>query len=333
MFQFFNSEQIQSYTNTRDGETKIGQVVRTVDSMEALSQIASQCKYVILGIPEDIGPRANCGFGGAHVGWEAFLKAFCNQQSNVFFDGDNCVVLGQFDFSFLPLVNDLEALRHQCQQLDNEVTELLLEIFKLELTPIVIGGGHNNCFPIIKACSTSNKMPLAVANLDPHSDFRECEGRHSGNGFRYAFEEGFLTRYTVAGLHQQKNNAASLQALADLDFPVHFIQDTHWHRTSNFDQVLEEMAKYLMHSGLPIGIELDMDVINQMPSSAITATSLPFDDALYYVSQMASLPKVSYLHLAEAAPDPNCSDAMRTVGQTLNELVTIFIKSKSKEET
>jgi formiminoglutamase len=32
-------------------------------------------------------------------------------------------------------------------------------------------------------------MPLT------HSDFRILEGRHSGNGFSYAYEEGFLKKY------------------------------------------------------------------------------------------------------------------------------------------
>jgi formiminoglutamase len=31
-------------------------------------------------------------------------------------------------------------------------------------------------------------------NFDAHSDFRILEGRHSGNGFSYAYEEGFLKK-------------------------------------------------------------------------------------------------------------------------------------------
>ena len=32
-------------------------------------------KYVLVGIPEDIGPRANVGNGGAELGWQAFLSS------------------------------------------------------------------------------------------------------------------------------------------------------------------------------------------------------------------------------------------------------------------
>ena len=35
-------------------------------------------RYVIFGIPEDIGPRANLGFGGADKGFHAFLTKFLN---------------------------------------------------------------------------------------------------------------------------------------------------------------------------------------------------------------------------------------------------------------
>jgi formiminoglutamase len=34
-------------------------------------------------------------------------------------------------------------------------------------------------------------------NFDAHSDFRILEGRHSGNGFSYAYEEGFLKKYFI----------------------------------------------------------------------------------------------------------------------------------------
>ncbi len=44
-------------------------------------------------------------------------------------------------------------------------------------------------------CTKQSILPLAQINsinLDAHSDFRPAEGRHSGNGFRYAEEDGYL---------------------------------------------------------------------------------------------------------------------------------------------
>jgi arginase family enzyme len=41
------------------------------------------------------------------------------------------------------------------------------------------------------------RKTINAINFDAHSDFRILEGRHSGNGFSYAYEEGFLKKYFV----------------------------------------------------------------------------------------------------------------------------------------
>jgi formiminoglutamase len=45
------------------------------------------------------------------------------------------------------------------------------------------------------------KENVNAINFDAHSD-RILEGRHSGNGFSYAYEEGFLKKYFIFGLHE-----------------------------------------------------------------------------------------------------------------------------------
>ena len=75
--------------------------------------------------------------------------------------------------------------------------------------PIAIGGGHNNAYPLIKGSAKglykAGRIPLAqinCINLDAHTDFRPSEGRHSGNGFRYAEEDGYLQKYCAVGVHE-----------------------------------------------------------------------------------------------------------------------------------
>ena len=43
---------------------------------------------------------------------------------------------------------------------------------------------------------------INILNIDAHADFRPLEGRHSGNGFSYAFREGFIKKYYAYGLHE-----------------------------------------------------------------------------------------------------------------------------------
>lgn len=60
------------------------------------------------------------------------------------------------------------------------------------MTPIAIGGGHNNAYPMLKGYSLAKKEKINAINCDPHADFRALEGRHSGNGFSYAVNDGYL---------------------------------------------------------------------------------------------------------------------------------------------
>lgn len=323
--------------NCRDGEHKIGQMVTIADESTDIN--LTSCRFALIGIPEDIGPRANLGRGGAYGAWSAFLRYFLNLQSNALLSGKDILVLGEVDCRDLMLDSQNETtpdkLRELCSILDDRVTSVMEAVFAAQLIPVVIGGGHNNAFPVIRACSAAREMPLAVANLDPHSDFRALEGRHSGNPFHYANDAQVLSKYAVLGLHEQKNNQASLDALNSLGMIWYSIQQTHWQNSHNYDQCLEQVAKYLLESGLPIGVELDLDAISDMPSSAMTTAGLPLNDAIYYVNQMGMLPHIQYLHIAEGAPVQHAcglDEGNRVVGQAVAELVSIFIKAMSRSE-
>lgn len=325
-------QQVEHYVNGRPGETKVGEAIGLYDTSQSLERYTSEgFQFALLGIPEQIGPIANCGQGGAEKGWDAFLQYFLNLQNNQFFSAENTLLLGQIDCDDLQPTDDMNTNRHLCSELDLRVSATLKSVFDSGLIPIIIGGGHNNAFPIIQACSESRDMPLAVANLDPHSDFRQPEGRHSGNPFRYAHDKGYLQRYAVLGLHEQKNSDQALNNLKECEYPFFTVQQTHWRKELSFDQCLEDVSKYLLNSGFPIGAELDLDSISEMPSSAITRCGIPVEDALYYTGQMARLPDIQYLHLAEGAPaiHPNGeAQGKRIVGQVLSELVCSFIKSR-----
>jgi len=65
----------------------------------------------------------------------------------------------------------------------------------------------NNAYPILKgtAGALGASKGINCVNCDPHADFRDLEGRHSGNGFSYAYADRFLSRYFIFGLHENYN--------------------------------------------------------------------------------------------------------------------------------
>ena len=330
-FTVFTADERDTLLQLRAGEVRLGERMGVLSSSLNLDEAYQQgYRYALLGVPEDIGPRANLGLGGATLAWPALLSVLLNMQSNAFMSGEQLLIAGTVQ---PPACSNpsTENLREACHQLDLRVKAAVSDIIEAGLIPIVIGGGHNNALPIIQACFEHFNQPLAVANLDPHSDFRAREGRHSGNPFRYAHQQGALSHYTVLGLHEQKNNHDSLTALTQAGFPFHTLQSWAWRRTHTLTNILSEVSQYLLNSDSPIGLELDVDAISNMPSSAMTACGVGVDDALYYVHRLAALEKVSYLHLAEAAPERHpagLSAGQKVCGQVLSELICAFVKAR-----
>ncbi|RYE21478.1 MAG: arginase, partial [Sphingobacteriales bacterium] len=70
-FKFYNKKDILSLTRVRKFETRLGESIQYLKGEigwpESLLQ--SDAKYVLLGIPEDIGVKANQGLGGADTSW------------------------------------------------------------------------------------------------------------------------------------------------------------------------------------------------------------------------------------------------------------------------
>src|SRR4051812_31585314 len=100
-FKFYNKHDVLNLTRIRRFETKLGEMVQVIPDTAGLEATLQQstARYVVFGIPEDLGIRANYGTGGADSAWIPFLSALLNLQSNDFLNGEEILLLGHFDFS------------------------------------------------------------------------------------------------------------------------------------------------------------------------------------------------------------------------------------------
>lgn len=321
-------KEIEGNTSSREHEVKLGGVITHPGKEVSLDRLKIANQYVVIGIPESIGPRANCGTGGAELGWKAFLKTFLNIQVNEFLPAEQITLLGTVAVDDLQESsegeNDLKKLRELTSKLDDRVEEVIHWVKQRGGLPIVIGGGHNNAYPLLKACSKNSDVPLACCNLDPHADFRMLEGRHSGNGFSYAKAEGYLSDYLPFGLHELYNSATMLEEMRRQEVPFQMMD-----LQAPFVDQIQHAYNQCKSWDKPIGIELDMDSIAHMPVSAFTPVGLSMMDARRYVQQMAKLSKIQYLHLPEAAPTSPLEE--KIVGKALTYLVTDFIRTHASK--
>ncbi len=345
-FKFYSKKELIALTNPRRFETKMGERIQTTKEGEwpnVLQQ--STAKYIIVGIPEDIGVKANEGIGGADTNWTAFLQAFLNIQSNDFCSGEDILLLGHFDFGDLKYLIEnnafneeekINAYRHAVNTVDEEVETLMKLIAAAGKFPIVIGGGHNNAYPLLKGVSKgffkNNEVPLAqlnAINLDAHSDYRTMEGRHSGNAFRYAESDGYLGKYAIVGLHE---NYVAQNVLVDIQSNP-FMQ-----YTSYEDIFLRERKSFMQAVGQAVdfthdtytGIELDLDAVQNALSSAHTPSGISALLARQYVTYTARHARAAYLHICEGASQLSDGRKDETTGKLISYLVSDFVKGMNE---
>lgn len=327
----FTQENIAPLINKRSGEIKAGEQIACLtssDNWAAALQLVPQ-QFVILGIPEDIGVRANGGIGGAHTAWLSFLKSFLNLQGNSFFLPETLLLLGAFelDEKAMTQIDGLEVLRQHCAQLDDLVFPVIETIVAAGKIPIVIGGGHNNAFPIIKGCSKALNKGINAVNLDAHADYRNTEGRHSGNGFRYAKEENFLKRYCMFGLHEAYNNQDMITAIQhNDDLLAIWWEDVFLREQLSWNDAIQQAMSFV--SSAPFGVELDLDCIENTLSSAITPVGISAQQAMRYLYACGKHPNARYLHLPEGVVQRQDGQLQPLTGKLLSYLVQAFLKGK-----
>jgi formiminoglutamase len=331
----YTKQDLLKFTRHRSLEEKLGEFVDCSNGDWRSDLAKSAAKFVLLGVAEDIGVRANLGRAGASTAFKPALESFLNQQNNNFIEHSSVFVLGEIITDDLmeeaadldqKKSADLDQLRSLVARLDERVTEAIRIIVSMNKTPIVIGGGHNNAFGNIKGASQALNAKINVINCDPHLDFRPLEGRHSGNGFSYAYEAKYLKRYAVLGMHEQYNNKPSLEQFSRHPGELFYIpfESIFVREETDFKTALKQCIGFV--SDLPCGLEMDLDAITNVPSSAKTSSGISVLNARQYVYQCAAQLEVVYFHIAEGAPVLSHIKADNKTGKLISYLITDFIK-------
>ncbi len=341
VLKLYSKETVKNLVRTRQNEIKIGENVNSVlnDFVDELKNSIAQ--FVIIGIPEDIGVRANYGRGGANTAFKPALESFLNLQQNDFLKGETILVAGEvFVDDIMEQAqhlntknkNDITHLRNLVSEIDNRLTTVIQQIITVNKIPIIIGGGHNNAYGNIKGTSQALNKKINVINCDPHLDFRLAEGRHSGNGFSYAFTENYLDKYSVFAMHEQYNNQQSIQQFKENNSQLYFntYESIFVREDIDFKTALHQSIGFVKNNSC--GIELDLDAITNVPSSAKTSSGISPLQARQYVYQCAVQLNCTYLHIAEGAPILSHIKADNKTGKLIAYLISDFIKAISAKK-
>lgn len=333
----FNNSFSNHLINARSGETKFGQQTIKLTSVSNIYDTLKSLdvKYVLFGLPEDVGVFANHGKSGACNTWKHVIKILLNTQNNVFNEASKVLVLGHLDFTEeqkevtkLKQDNPKQIIRARklVAQIDKHVVDLVSTIVNAGKIPIAIGGGHNNAYGMIKGTSLALKRPINSINLDAHTDFRALKGRHSGNGFSYAYAEGFLKRYYAFGLHE---NYTSASIFSQFNNNKHLDYNTYEaiavRQELKFKKALKQATKHVGKTNF--GIEIDCDAILDISSSAQTPSGFSVEKTRQFLHHFASHSNANYLHICEAVAKKKNGPQ---IGKLISYLITDFIRSNDK---
>ncbi|MBV7268202.1 formimidoylglutamase [Winogradskyella luteola] len=329
----FTSKDRDTLLKPRKGESKFGEHIQLLSNLTNIYDdiVDLDVDYVIFGISEDIGVYANYGKTGTYKAWEATLKILLNIQSNRFTKAKRVLILGHLDYkkerditTQKPTKKVISKARKLVETIDKDVAYIVSSIVRAGKTPIIIGGGHNNAYGNIKGLALSTNNKVNVVNFDAHTDFRPEEGRHSGNGFSYAYAEGFLENYFIFGLHENYTSEKLLKTLKKVKHIKHNTYEALDVRNElDFNTELEAALNHV--SGTNFGIEIDCDAVENIPSSAMTPSGFNTKQARQFVNYLGKHKNASYLHICEAAPTKKTKTK---VGKFITYLITDFIKAE-----
>ncbi|HLW15383.1 MAG TPA: formimidoylglutamase [Flavobacteriaceae bacterium] len=324
---FYNRESILKRTSVRKHEVKIGEQIEVLESLSAIQQ--TPAKYILLGIAEDIGVRANHGRSGASEAWESALNVFLNLQHTQYTHTQRIALLGEIDCREENYISDqlqpeepnyYEALGRLVQKIDEKVTAVVKEIVSHGKIPIVIGGGHNNAYGCIQGSFLAKNTAINAINFDAHTDFRPLEHRHSGNGFSFAYSKGFLNMYFIFGLQRNYTSQSIWDTMVQEGDRIQhaLFEDILFDNKTSYQEALDNATDYI--SDTPFGIELDLDSIADIGSSAMTPSAFDLNQARLYLRQLTRQKNCTYIHLCEGAPKHGLY--ANQIGKTLAYLIS-----------
>lgn len=323
----YKKSNIERLISKRNGEVKFGENIQFVNNIDELDQHSA--KYVLLGIPEDIGVRANYGKPGTSHAWKIALKSLVNIQVNRFNNPENLILLGELDCkSFIESASHIDKsdphyyakLGDIVKKIDQFLADIIERIIVNNKIPIIIGGGHNNAYGNIKGSAKALNEPINVLNIDAHTDLRQLEHRHSGNAFSYAIEGQYLRKYAVFGLHKNYTPEYIFEQMNSSDNMDYYLVEELLKYPDEITRRFQQCLEMIDHS--KFGLELDCDAIANFPSSAKSPAGFSVNNIRNFVQIVSRSENCCYLHICEAAPDEQ-NEAQ--VGKAISYFISDFI--------
>lgn len=163
-------------------------------------------------------------------------------------------------------IGDIATVHTSVVETHNRIENVLSEIYKINIIPIIIGGDHSITFPAVKALCNNTTGKVGVISFDLHLDLRTYQGIHisSGTPFRRILEiEGtpVLGKNLVQiGLHGFLNSAGYRNFAIQKKVTIFSALEV---RKQGIERIMEQALEKASDVTNTIYLSIDMDCLDQ----------------------------------------------------------------------
>lgn len=298
----------------------------------------------LVGIPFDTAVmiRRGCRFGPDGI--RNALNMSTNYEPGVNVDLSTGITITDF--------GNVDVLLTDVLGTHARVEKVVTELFKLGVTPVILGGDHSLAFPDIKALCNATKGKVGVIMIDGHLDLRVSHHGEisSGTPFRRMLEEipgqpVSPKNFVEVGINGWHNNAFYKKYADDMGIRVISGREVH---KRGIDDVLAEAIERATDGVDALFLSFDIDGLDMAAAPGTCAPNpggLTAFQGLEAVWQICKHPLCRGIDIVEVAPPLDvlgltsfmgAALAMQAIGATKERLTAAAAgasSSKAKKGT
>lgn len=243
-------------------ETSISQLLLGISEIK-------RADIALIGVPFDGGTvfRPGCRLGPRAVR-EAFMS-YTTYNPDI-----------DIDISKLNIIDagDVDVLNTDIKESLERIEKVVTEIFKLKVTPIIVGGDHLISYPCVKALCKHLKGNIGVVVFDAHYDVRTSTHSEvsSGTPFRKILEEipgqrvkpRNLVEIGIQGFRSSITYKKYVDAKGIHVFTISMIHDM------GIESVTRQAIEYAKDGTEAIYVSVDIDVLDQSFAPGTTSPNI-----------------------------------------------------------
>lgn len=254
--------------------------------------------FAIIGFKSDKGVYINNGRVGAVEGSQSIRSQLAKLPWHL---GNKVMV---YD------VGDIDGPNRSLEQLQMSLSKAIKRMCDLNLTPIVLGGGHETAYGHYHGLRQTLDIndDLAVVNMDAHFDLRPYHhtGPNSGTGFRQMFDDALLDNrvfnYLALGIQEHNNNLFLFDFVAKSK-GIRFLTGQDMYKMG-YQKVCQKIDDFLENqSRVYLTIDMDCFAVGSAPGvSAIQSLGLDPNLAVLLLQYIAASGKIVGFDIVEVSP-------------------------------